>query len=155
MGVRFRLSQLGDGVRLPFVEVADGGGFGVSVGMGFRGRHGGNAVFRGERAGVFRAIERAMDGRDAGDTALAGRAMGGMGYWAWVIFIGLGRHWLALDGNTGLGGFVFRGRRWGMGGMGLLGCMGLRFRLSRLGDGVRLPFVGGCRRWGGLFSVPL
>ena len=26
-----------------------------------------------------------------------------------------------------------------MAGMGLLGCMGLRFRLSRLGDGVRLP----------------
>ena len=93
-----------------------------------------------------------MVGRGAGYAALAGRAMGGMGYWAWVIFIGLGRHWLALDGNMVLGGFVFRGRRWGMGGMGLLGCMGLRFRLSRLGDGVRLPFVGGCRRWGMSFS---
>lgn len=121
MGVRFRLSQLGDGVRLPFVEVADGGGFGVSVGMGFRGRHGGNAVFRGERAGVFRAIERAMAGRGAGYAALVGRAMGGMGYWAWVIFIGLGRHWLALDGNTGLGGFVFRGA---VGGWAVWGCWG-------------------------------
>ena len=48
MGLRFRLSRLGDGVRLPFVGVADGGGYGVSVGMGFRGRYGGNAVFRGK-----------------------------------------------------------------------------------------------------------
>ena len=107
-GFALCLSRLGDEVRLPFVGIADGGGFGVSVGMGFRGRAG-ECRFPGERAGVFRAIERAMDGWDAGDAALVGRAMGGMGYWAWVIFIGLGRHWLALDGNTGLGGFVFRG----------------------------------------------
>ena len=46
-----------------------------------------------------------MAGWDAGDAALAGRAMGGMGYWAWVIFIGLGLHWLALDGNMPLWGW--------------------------------------------------
>ena len=83
-----------------------------------------------------------MAGWDAGDAALAGRAMGGMGYWAWVIFIGLGRHWLALDGNTGLGGFVFRGGCWGVGGRGCWGAWVCGFASYGWGMGL------GCRLLG-------
>lgn len=38
--------------------------------------------------------------------------------------------------GAGWGGFALRGAVRGMGGIGLWGCMGVRFHLSRLGDGL-------------------
>ena len=95
MGLRFCFSRLGDGVRLPFVGVADGGGVGVSVGMGFRGWR---KSFSGGKNLRFRIIGLALVGRSAGYVTLARRGdaptltlpLRGRGFFCFGCVFGLG-----------------------------------------------------------------